>query len=126
MAADRADPGQVPPPADKRPSQPEHQDRGPGRVQVYPAGDNPGSKHASANHHSDEGLCQLALVVHPRIAGTYETPESRVLSVKRLLDLLQLALLVIRERHDASQKTFAPGTCVVAFTSYPVQLPEYE
>jgi hypothetical protein len=40
--------------------------------------------------------------VHAWIAGAYETPELRILPVERLLDLLQLALLVFRERHDAS------------------------
>jgi hypothetical protein len=44
-----------------------------------------------------------------------------------LLDLLQLALLVFRERHDASHKKLAPGTCAVTFhLTYPVQFPEYE
>ena len=60
-----------------------------------------------------EALGKLALIVHARIAGAHETPELRILPVQRLLDLLQLALLMFRERHDAShKKTLAPGTCV--------------
>ena len=45
--------------------------------------------------------------MHPRIADAHETPELRVIPAERLLDLLQLALLVFWGRHDASQeKTF--------------------
>ncbi len=72
----------------------------------------PGRQAARAGQHPDEALDKLALVVNTWIAGAYETPEFRILPIKRLLDLLQLALLVFRERHDASQKPIAPGTCV--------------
>jgi len=41
--------------------------------------------------------------VHPRIAGAHETPELRIIPVERLLNLLQLTLLVFWE-HDASQE----------------------
>ena len=61
-----------------------------------------GCQPASAGQDPDEALDKLALVVNTWIAGAYETPESRILPIKRLLDLLQLALLVFRERHDAS------------------------
>ena len=72
----------------------------------------PGRKQAGADQHPDQGLRQSSLVVHTRIAGTHETPEFRILPVERLLDRLKLALLVFRERHDASHKTFAPGARV--------------
>ena len=52
--------------------------------------------------HTDQTLGQLALIVHTRVAGAHKTPKLRVLPIERLLDLLQLALLVFRERHDAS------------------------
>jgi hypothetical protein len=82
---------------------------------------------AGTGDDTDEGLRQLPLIVHTRVARAHETPELRILPVQRLLDLLQLALLMFRERHDASHKSLAPGTCVVTLhLTYPVQFPEYE
>jgi hypothetical protein len=49
-------------------------------------------------------MSELALILHPRIGGAHETPELRVIPVERLLNLLQLALLVFWERHDASRE----------------------
>jgi hypothetical protein len=43
--------------------------------------------------------------MYARIAGTHETPELRILPVQCLLDLLELTLLMLRERHDASPTT---------------------
>lgn len=42
--------------------------------------------------------------MHPRIAGAHATPELRVIPAERLLNLLQLALLVFWERHDPPPK----------------------
>ncbi len=79
----------------------------------------PGRQAARTDQHPDEALDKLALVVNEWIAGAYETPELRILSIKRLLDLLQLALLVFRERHDASHKTHcARHVCAVTSTSH--------
>jgi hypothetical protein len=86
-----------------------------------------GREQASPGHDADEGLRQLALIVHARVAGAHETSELRVLSVERLLDLFQLALLVFRERHDAShKKPCARHVCGGLHLTYPVQFPEYE
>jgi hypothetical protein len=69
-----------------------------------------GRERAGADQDADERLDQLALIVHAWIAEAHETPELRILPVERLLDLLQLALLVFRERHDASHlKTMRPA-----------------
>jgi len=76
------------------------------------------SYQAGADEHPDERLKHLALVMHARIAGTHETPELRILPVQCLLDLLELTLLMLRERHDASPTHLATGTCAVAFTSH--------
>jgi len=51
-------------------------------------GDYPGRKQASTGDDADEGLRQLALIVHPRVTGAHETPELRILPIERLLDLL--------------------------------------
>ena len=86
-----------------------------------------GREQPGAGDDADKCLYQLALIVHARVAGAHETPELRILPVERLLDLLQLALLVFRERHDASHKSLAPGTCAVTVhLTYPVQFPGYE
>ena len=63
----------------------------------------PAAQQANANHDPEQGPYELALIVHPRIAGAHETPELRIIPVQRLLNLLQLALLVFWE-HDASQE----------------------
>src|SRR5580698_10989348 len=90
-------------------------------------GDHSGRDRAGAGEDADERLHQLALVVHAWIAGAYETPELRILPVERLLDLLQLALLVFRERHDASHlKPCARHVCGDLHLTYPVLFPEYE
>jgi transglutaminase-like putative cysteine protease len=101
--------GQVPPPADHRPGQRQHQERSPGRLKVDPAGDHARRERATPEDHPDKGLRQLALVVHTRVARAHQAPEPRILPVERLLDLLQLALLMFRERHDASQKPLRPA-----------------
>ena len=67
-------------------------------------GDHPRREQASTADDADEALGQLALIVHTRVTGAHETPKLRILPVERLLDLLKLALLVFRERHDASHK----------------------
>ena len=59
--------------------------------------DRPGREQAGANDGPGQGLQELALVAHPRIAGAHAAPELRVIPVERLLDLLQLALLIFRE-----------------------------
>src|SRR5690242_5480961 len=112
------DPGHMPPPADHRPDQGQYRERRAGGLEVHTVGYHSGREQPRAGDDADECLCQLALIVHARVAGAHETPELRVLSVERLLDLFQLALLVFRERHDASHKNLAPGTCAVVFTSH--------
>ena len=52
---------------------------------------------------------QPALVVHTGITGTYQPSQPPILPVERLLDLLELALLMLRERHDASHGTRGMG-----------------
>ena len=43
-------------------------------------------------------------MLHVRVGGAHETRELRVHPVERLLNLLQLALLVFWERHGASRE----------------------
>jgi hypothetical protein len=43
-------------------------------------------------------------MVHPWIAGAHPAPELRIIPVERLHNLLQLALLIFWERHDAPPK----------------------
>jgi hypothetical protein len=98
------DPGHVPPPADHRPHQGQQHDHPAGRVQVDTVGDRPGREQASADHDPGQGLDELTLMVHPRIAGAHETRKLRIIPAERLLNLLQLALLVFWERHDPSRE----------------------
>jgi hypothetical protein len=93
------------PPVDDCPDQGHHHDDGSACFQVHVVYHHARSYQASAGQHPDERLKHLALVMHARIAGTHETPELRILPVQCLLDLLELALLMLRERHDASPTT---------------------
>jgi transglutaminase-like putative cysteine protease len=95
-------PGQVPPPAHDPPRQRQQDDRRAGRLEVYAMGHHSGHERADAGEDPEQRLHQLALVMHARIAGAHKAHELRIFAVQRLLDLLQLALLVFRERHDAS------------------------
>jgi len=88
LGARGPDPGQVPAPAHHRPGQREDQERRPGGFQVHTVSDHPGREQAGTADDADEGLRQLTLIVHTRIAGAHETPELRILPVERLLDLL--------------------------------------
>src|ERR1700730_6090904 len=88
FGAREPDPYHMPPPADRRPHQGQQQERRPGCLEVHMTGDHPGREQASTGDDADEGLHQLALIVHTRIARAHETPELRILPVERLLDLL--------------------------------------
>ena len=48
-------------------------------------------------------LAMQALVVHPRVGRSYGVSKPRVIGAERLLDLLELAPLMLRERHGALQ-----------------------
>jgi len=78
----------MPPPGDQHPDQGEQHDRRTGRLQVHVTGHYPRREQSGTHQHTDEALHQLALVVHTRIAEAHETPELRILPIKRLLDLL--------------------------------------
>ena len=58
------------------------------RLQVQVTGHYPRRKQPGTYQHTYEALHQLALIVHTRIAEAHETPELRILPIKRLLDLL--------------------------------------
>jgi hypothetical protein len=105
LGASLLGPRHVLPPVDDRPCQGHHQDDGSACIQVDAVCYHTPSYQAGADEHPDERLKHLALVMHARIAGTHETPELRILPVQCLLDLLELTLLMLRERHDASPTT---------------------
>ena len=52
-----------------------------------------------------------ALVMHPRVGRVHGFSKPRVTGVKRLLDLLELALLMLRERHGALHRTRRGRSC---------------
>ena len=69
----------------------------------------PATQHPDAQQEPQRGLDDPALVVHARIARADGVGEPRIIGVERLLNLLELALLVLRERHGASHETCARG-----------------
>ena len=48
--------------------------------------------------------------MHPRIPRAHSLRELWILGIERTLDLVELTLLVLRERHGASHKTSRAGT----------------
>jgi hypothetical protein len=78
----------VPTPADHRPHQGQQHDHGSGGLEVYVVGDHACREQPGSDDDAGEGLRQLALIVHTRVARAHETPELRILPVERLLDLL--------------------------------------
>ena len=68
-------------------------------------GNDPAEQQPDTQHESGYGLNGPALVMHTRIAGANRVDKFWILAVKRLLDLLELTLLMLRERHDASHET---------------------
>src|SRR5712691_9064410 len=84
-----------------------------------------GQQQPDAYQEPDSRLDDSALVVHPRVGSAHCVSEPRVIGIECLLDLLELALLVLRQRHGASHRTHA-GTGSLTFTSRPGLCPEYE
>ena len=86
----------------------------------------PAMQQAHAEQEPDRGLDHPALVVHPRIPRAHCLRELRILRIQRTLDLVELTLLVLRERHGASQKTSRAGTGAMTSSHGPGSSPEYE
>ena len=61
----------------------------------------PSEQQSNADHEPQRRRDDPALVVHPRVGRVHGLSKPRVTGAERLLDLLELALLVLRERHDA-------------------------
>src|SRR5262249_39872918 len=67
----------------------------------------------------DRGLDHAALVVHTRVFRAHRLRKLRVVGIERLLDLLELTLLVLRKRHSASHEPHAGIGCVtVTLTAF--------
>src|SRR6516225_3460263 len=73
-----------------------------------PGKQQPGTGQEPQRRHDDP-----ALVVHPRVGRLYGVSKPRVTGAERLLDLLELAPLMFRERHGTLQCN--PGGEALAF-----------
>src|SRR5262249_55805432 len=97
----RSDPGHVPVAAQRPHAAGEHHDEA-GDADPDVLGRHPGDQQSDADQESEGRLEDSAPVMHSRVACAHAAGEPRVLGIERLLDLLELALLVLRERHVAS------------------------
>ena len=88
------------PPAVQRPDAAHQHDDEPAYGEPDNRQDNSRRDHPRTNSETEGGLHYPAPVVHAGIAGTHQTAQPPILPVERLLDLLELALLMLRERHD--------------------------
>src|SRR5262249_32964469 len=77
-----------------------------------------GEQQPDADHEPEHGRDDPALVVHPRIGRVYGVSKPRVADAERLLDLLELTLLMLRERHGA-----LPCNQTDAFAGIPARPP---
>ena len=84
--------------------------------------ENAGTTSADANEEADGSLDDSAPVVDFRVFSPHCPSESRMLGIERLLNLLELALLVLRERHCASQRLRPDASRTTALALRP----EYE
>jgi transglutaminase-like putative cysteine protease len=88
------------PPAVQRPDAADQHDDEPAHGEPDHRQDDSRRDHARADTETGGCLNHPAPVVHAGIAGPHKTAQSPILPVERLLDLLKLALLMLRERHD--------------------------
>jgi transglutaminase-like putative cysteine protease len=93
------DAGHVPP-AVQRPDAADQHDGEPAHCEPDHRQDDTRRDHARADTETGGCLNHPAPVVHAGIAGPYQPAQPPILPVERLLDLLELALLMLRERHD--------------------------
>jgi transglutaminase-like putative cysteine protease len=115
----KRDSGHVPPAVQRQDAAHQHDDE-PTDGKPDNRQDNTRRDHPRAGSETEGRLHYPAPVVHAGIAGTHQTAQPPVLPVERLLDLLELALLMLRERHDASHEnpggwgdfhlTYTPGS----------------
>src|SRR5580693_7141987 len=89
-------------------------------------GDHAGQQEAYAEQEADRRLNYPALVMHPRILGAHCLRELRILGIERTLDLIELTLLVLRQRHGASHETSRAGTGAMTSSHGPGSPQEYE
>jgi len=73
-------------------------------------GNHAGQQEAHAEQKADRRLNYPALVMHPRILRAHRLRELWILGIERTLDLIELTLFVLRQRHGASHETSRAGT----------------
>ena len=98
------------PPAGQGPHRAGQHDHEAGYADHGELGHDTGQQQADAEQKPDRRLDDPALVVHPGILRAHRLRELRILSIERTLDLLELTLLVLRQRHGASHETSRAGT----------------
>src|ERR1039457_6521265 len=115
------------PPAGQGPHRAGKHDHEAGHADQGQLGDDAGQEEAHAEQEADRRLDHPALVVHPWIFRAHRLRELRILGIERTLDLIELTLLVLRQRHGASHETSRAGTGAMSSSHGPGFLfPEYE
>ena len=84
-------------------------------------GHDPGEQQPDADHEPQRRCGHPALVAHPRVGRRYGVSKPRVIGAEPLLDLLEQALLVLRERHGALR--WNPGGRPLLLPGSPLSLP---
>ena len=79
----------------------------------------PAEQEAHTEQEADRRLDDPALVAHPRILRAHRLRELRILGIERTLDLIELTLFVLRQRHGASHETSRAGTGAISSSHGP-------
>ena len=90
------------PPAGQRPHRAGQHDDEASYANHGELGYDTGQQQPDTEQEADRGFNDPALVVHPGILRAHSLREFRILSIERTLDLFELTLLVLRQRHGAS------------------------
>ena len=72
-------------------------------------GNHTGQQQAHSEQEPDRGIDHPPLVVDLRVSCAHGLRKLRIVGIERLLDLLELTLLVLRKRHSASHEPHARG-----------------
>src|SRR5215831_11133108 len=72
-------------------------------------GDHASQQQAHPKQEPDRSLDHPPLVVDPGVLRAHRLCKLRIVGIERLLDLLELTLLVLRKRHSASHEPHARG-----------------
>src|SRR4029077_12619722 len=96
-------------PAPQRPQGAAEHDHNAADTHKNDLGTHTGQQQAHSEQEPDRSIDRPPLVVDLRVSCPHGLRKLRIVGIERLLDLLELTLLVLRKRHSASHEPHARG-----------------